>query len=116
MPPLDNEEQPKDPAEFAIMISAVTSALLKDGTEIPYREHGISAPRISVRPSPQRKLAMTLSYVWTILWDHLTMYLMQMNRMLTENRLLAVILKNNMYIINQQSIDHISHLLDNDRA
>ena len=44
------------------------------------------------------------------------MYLIQMNRMLTENRLLAVILKNNMYIINQQCIDHISHLLDNDRA
>ena len=25
LPPLDNEEQPKDPAEFAIMISVVTS-------------------------------------------------------------------------------------------
>ena len=67
--PLDNDEQPKDPPEFAIVISVVTSALLEDGTDIPssnllhYSERWIRVPRISIRPSPHRKLAMTLSYV-----------------------------------------------------
>ena len=36
--------------------------------------------------------------------------------MLTENRIIKCNFGNNVYIINQQCIDHTSHLLNNDRA
>ena len=38
---LPDEELPMDPPDFAIMTSIVTSALLEDGTEVPYKDCGI---------------------------------------------------------------------------
>ena len=41
LPLLDDEELPSYPLDFTIMISIVTSALLEDGTEVPYKDRVI---------------------------------------------------------------------------
>ena len=117
--PLADEELPMDP-EFAIMISIVPCGLLEDGTEIPYRNRGIKVrPLLKVDGNTFKCLAPPTQKTGHDFIASLNDIVGPPENILDADEtdvdrksFIECKFDDNVYSIKQQSIDHISHLLN----
>ena len=123
-PPLDDEEhlqQPKDSPEFVIMISVVTSALREDGTEVLNRDRGIRVcPLVKLvgntykcSAQPTQKTSQDFIVSLNDILGPPDNILGADESNVDRKSFISCNFENNLYIIDQQCIDHISHLLNN---